>query len=834
MKKILSFILAFALVLSVMAVPALAENTAPAVRDAADINEALNVEGGTLVFVNDETYPWTVDGDAAKSGNAGVGNSESSVRTTVTANEGDVLQFDWISMGEGSDTADWDGLRVYVDSTKILEKGANHPNFERFAYVLSAGEHEIRFTFKKDSGVNGTGDYAKIDNVSVAAPAVPESIVASDVEVPVNRTASVSYTVLPDEAINKSVTFTIADESVATVDANGVVRGVVEGSTTLTIASVASPDVTAEVNVNVVPGPDPVKLFGASMSDLGGTGLDGKWISFMDNAPGAVSNAGDPNASVYAAAFAGGKVYGYTFVNGVGSNYFIMDTETMKLGYSGYTFANTVYGMAYDHSTDTMFVLYGNYRYLGAVDLATGQVTYVASLSGHSGTPYTFAIDGDGTGYIITNGTNARLYKVNLATGACTLVGSTGVALSYLQSMTWDHNTDQLFWASVTSQTVTGLYVLDPETAAATSLGVIGEGGHEVVGLFTMNDIEIPPVEFPDAEVTFVDGVDGSELGSMTVAGGTVLNEADFPTPPEHEGLEFARWDYDGAPVYSNLTITARYLDPTAIVWDFETNPWELGFDSLDADGDGFDWGWSYDIGATTYEGKGVMQSDSYINGTGALNPDNWLITPPFRGSSISFLYCGQDPSWAAEYFGVYVSTDGGASWGEELASYTSNGAYQQCVVDLSEYEGQSIMFAIRHYNCTNQFKLNIDYICITGVKHEVTFVDGVTGDTIETVLVDRASAATAPEVPEHFGYTFIEWDTDFSKVTDDITVTAIYELSWDVDQDGDVDTADALAVMRHVMNIEQADAAYMDADGNGEINITDALLIMRFALGID
>ncbi|MBR0157242.1 MAG: hypothetical protein IJM20_06975, partial [Clostridia bacterium] len=107
------------MVLSLITVPAMAENkgsnpamtsTAPKaqVRDAATIDEALNVEGGTLTFTNDATYPWIIAGDAAQSGNAGVASSESSITTTVTAAEGDIVQFDYQAWGEGSnDSYDW-------------------------------------------------------------------------------------------------------------------------------------------------------------------------------------------------------------------------------------------------------------------------------------------------------------------------------------------------------------------------------------------------------------------------------------------------------------------------------------------------------------------------------------------------------------------------------------------------------------------------------------------------------------------------------------------------------------------------------------------------------
>lgn len=56
-----------------------------------------------------------------------------------------------------------------------------------------------------------------------------------------------------------------------------------------------------------------------------------------------------------------------------------------------------------------------------------------------------------------------------------------------------------------------------------------------------------------------------------------------------------------------------------------------------------------------------------------------------------------------------------------------------------------------------------------------VTFVDGYTETVIETQTVPYGQAATAPEAPEHGGYYFLGWDQDFSCVTADLTVTALY-----------------------------------------------------------
>ena len=59
-------------------------------------------------------------------------------------------------------------------------------------------------------------------------------------------------------------------------------------------------------------------------------------------------------------------------------------------------------------------------------------------------------------------------------------------------------------------------------------------------------------------------------------------------------------------------------------------------------------------------------------------------------------------------------------------------------------------------------------------IEHTVTFV--ANGETIKTETVVDGAAATAPEAPAVDGKWFAGWDVDFSAVTGDITVTAIYK----------------------------------------------------------
>lgn len=61
---------------------------------------------------------------------------------------------------------------------------------------------------------------------------------------------------------------------------------------------------------------------------------------------------------------------------------------------------------------------------------------------------------------------------------------------------------------------------------------------------------------------------------------------------------------------------------------------------------------------------------------------------------------------------------------------------------------------------------------------YAVTFIDW-DGAVIETQSVIRGDAAIAPTEPDNkYGWHFVGWDTDFSCITEDLTVTALYEIN--------------------------------------------------------
>lgn len=179
------------------------------------------------------------------------------------------------------------------------------------------------------------------------------------------------------------------------------------------------------------------------------------------------------------------------------------------------------------------------------------------------------------------------------------------------------------------------------------------------------------------------------------------------------------------------------------------------GWSSMDLDGDGRRWA-MYRGASVVYSGTYSAVSESYDMGNHvALRPDNWLISPrltlPEASNIVVSWYAkAVDPNYCAEHYEVYVSTSGADTgsfvhqvWSETMA----NDSWQTRVVDLSQFRGQQVYLAFRHFNCTDQMALAIDEISVRVdnmpggrlIGPEMAFV----GDTLHFVAQQTEGSAT-------------------------------------------------------------------------------------------
>ena len=120
------------------------------------------------------------------------------------------------------------------------------------------------------------------------------------------------------------------------------------------------------------------------------------------------------------------------------------------------------------------------------------------------------------------------------------------------------------------------------------------------------------------------------------------------------------------------------------------------------------------------HSGSGLYTSASWVSGGGALNPDNWLITPklaiPDEGAHLEFWVAPQDPSYPQEHYQVLVSTTGTniSDFNTVLIDETlSSTVWVKRSWDL-DFANQNIYIAFVHNDCSDLFRLNLDDINIT------------------------------------------------------------------------------------------------------------------------
>lgn len=189
--------------------------------------------------------------------------------------------------------------------------------------------------------------------------------------------------------------------------------------------------------------------------------------------------------------------------------------------------------------------------------------------------------------------------------------------------------------------------------------------------------------------------------------------------------------------------------------YDFESGM--QGWTTIDADGDGNNWTYNDTFGG--HDGsEGIVYSQSYENYYGNYYPDNYLVSPfkmsVQQGAFISFWACAQDALWAAEHFGVAVSTGNnsdasefttikewtmtssgsGKKTGVTRGGNRDQGTWKKYYVDLSAYAGQNIWVAIRHFDVVDMFYLDIDDIVLySGGNSGITYQwnNGMSGQSI-------------------------------------------------------------------------------------------------------
>ena len=287
--------------------------------------------------------------------------------------------------------------------------------------------------------------------------------------------------------------------------------------------------------------------------------------------------------------------------------------------------------------------------------------------------------------------------------------------------------------------------------------------------------------------VTFKDW-DGTILSSQTVTAGKA---AEAPTDLTRVGYKFAGWDKDFSKVTSDITVTAQYsVIAVNLAGDF--NNWSSVTEKMSMTYDNV-YELSLHLEAGTYAFKVVADNIWYGNAgvientTIATSSIGWEMsenedncTLEATGGIYTFKY-----NISTNMLEVLCVSDGYVvtfkDWnGTTLKTQTVEAGTAAEAPEDPTREGHTFAGWDKEFSeVTSNLTVNATY---TINSYTVTFKDH-DGTVLATESVLYGTAVNAPEAPTREGYVFTGWDTDCSYITGDTTITALYEVYVEIDE---------------------------------------------------
>lgn len=355
-------------------------------------------------------------------------------------------------------------------------------------------------------------EYVAIEDMSMA-----------DVRLLVGSSVAATISVEPWNAA-ASFRYTVEDESIATVNSNGEVTGVSAGETVLTVEEENSGR-TLTAKVTVLPSTGDV--YGMVVQDL--SYGQNYWAAISDTDPAEIEVAQDFSGTFfapYAGAYYDGYLYAYShavddIVDADGFDYeyryYLLRIDPVDYTYevlgNNRRIHESIMDMAFDYETGAMYGIANQVMgdsALVQIDLETAEVTTVGYTEGLDIRTVTF----DDTHQLYGISVDGDLYRIDKYTAETELVGATGAStLDAYQSMTYDYETGNTYWAQYSNDGTNGLLLVDLETGASSNLGCIYGVGASVACLYTVsaNDpvvadtVDITGVVLPEKSTVVVD-----------------------------------------------------------------------------------------------------------------------------------------------------------------------------------------------------------------------------------------------------------------------------------------------------------------------------------------
>lgn len=379
----------------------------------------------------------------------------------------------------------------------------------------------------------------------------------------------------PWNATPAKVTWASSDESVVTINAAGFVTAVAEGEATITgKATIWDPwagdwdpetgtypgawvENTQTAQIRVVGSADAIYSF--IVEDFNNMDNRSTWVTFSDQTPGRITvlkkeqkPAEDMEGQVTMqnVIWQGGTYYnGYVYTavmeqwpvgdNTIASGTVLYRSKVTK----GETPDKTVIGepervgatagvelgnLGFDYNTGRMYAVDYTNGGMAIVDLDSGAVDLLGVFSGDIGGPtYATAMCVTREGRIIISDVSGNLYTVDCDTLYTTRIGNCGSESLYYAGMTYDYNTDNIYWNPCDGAGMSPLYLvrIDPDEwepnrlcATIVDIGdVSSKDGVEMTAMFTIpeNEPETKRISVEGIEITNGDSILGLVGGQL-------------------------------------------------------------------------------------------------------------------------------------------------------------------------------------------------------------------------------------------------------------------------------------------------------------------------------
>ena len=292
--------------------------------------------------------------------------------------------------------------------------------------------------------------------------------------------------------------------------------------------------------------------------------------------------------------------------------------------------------------------------------------------------------------------------------------------------------------------------------------------------------------------------------------------------------LRWRPWvDMSGNPIYVTLPYEG---------YEAQIENWFI----YDADGDGYNWGLAY---ADDEQTDLCFYSYSWSSASGALTPDNWLISQEFdvtEATQLHFDLWGNSSSYP-EQLNVLIEVYGEDTtvyqlFEENIVTTTTPTTY---TVELGQFAGKKADLIFRHNGTTDMYAMYLDNIFIGDPNAEIIepaawveengltatefTINGLTPETKYEVQVQSAGS-----------YSTSEW-------TDVVTFVTLPEgpagLLGDVNRDGIVNVSDVTTLIDALLNqaLDDSDEfSYENANVNGDdtVNVLDVTDLIDLLLG--